>query len=187
MPKGRKARGKVVERQVAALPLRLTPEGRIEVLLITSRETGRWVIPKGNPMKGRKRREVAGIEAHEEAGIAGTVEPGPWRSFEYWKRRDDGFVLCRVAVFLMLVNRMEPDWKEATQRQRMWLPARIAARLVLEPGLQALIEAVAEDPIVHERLGEYTQDLSPASLDVEPDVRADLLGRVVGGPWRLQP
>lgn len=187
MPKGRKARRKVVERQVAALPLRLTPEGRIEVLLITSRETGRWVIPKGNPMKGRKRREVAGIEAHEEAGIAGTVEPGPWRDFEYWKRRNDGFVLCRVAVFLMLVGCVEADWKEAAQRQRMWLPARIAARLVLEPGLQVLIEAAAEDPVLHERLREHARGLAPAALDIAPGHGADLLGRVSSGPWRLQP
>ena len=187
MPKGRKTQKKIVERQVAALPLRLSAEGRVEVLLITSRETGRWVIPKGNLMKGRKRREVAGIEAAEEAGVAGMVDAKPWRDFTYWKRRNDGFVLSRVAVFLMFVGRVETDWKEAAERRRMWLPAGVAARLVLEPGLQVLIEAAGNDLDVYDRLQKHARAVPEGALDLVPQNGADLLGRIIDGPWRLQP
>jgi 8-oxo-dGTP pyrophosphatase MutT (NUDIX family) len=36
--------------QYAALPV-TGHEGRFQVLLITSRVTGRWIIPKGHPEK----------------------------------------------------------------------------------------------------------------------------------------
>ena len=67
--------------QVAALPVRRKGDGDIEVLLITSRKTNRWIIPKGWPMKGKKRHEAAAQEALEEAGISGHVHKKPLGSY----------------------------------------------------------------------------------------------------------
>ena len=89
-----------VEEQVAALPLRIGETGAVETLLVTSRGTGRWVLPKGNLMKGVSRAEAAAIEAQEEAGIVGRVVEKPYRRFEYWKRRAFAFHLCRTRARL---------------------------------------------------------------------------------------
>jgi 8-oxo-dGTP pyrophosphatase MutT (NUDIX family) len=72
--------------QYAALPFRVGADGRPQVLLLTSRETKRWVIPKGWPMHGKKPREVAAQEAFEEAGLVGTlIGKRPVGSFHYAK------------------------------------------------------------------------------------------------------
>ena len=63
--------------QVAALPFRYVAPGSLEVLIITSRETGRFIIPKGWPMKGRADPEAAAIEAREEAGVVGKINRKP--------------------------------------------------------------------------------------------------------------
>ncbi|MFD2237278.1 NUDIX hydrolase [Aureimonas populi] len=143
---------KDVERQVAALPVRLSPGGGLEVLLVTSRETRRWVIPKGNPIKGLKRFEAAAVEAEEEAGVHGKIMPDPYRRFDYWKRRRDRFQFCRVDVFLLLVREEEDDWKERGQRHRAWTSPRQAFDLVLEPGLQSIFAELARDGHVAELL-----------------------------------
>ena len=70
--------------QVAALPFRIK-DGKIEVLLVTSRETKRWLIPKGWPMKGKKPHKAAAQEAEEEAGVKGEIKNKPLGSYDYWK------------------------------------------------------------------------------------------------------
>jgi 8-oxo-dGTP pyrophosphatase MutT (NUDIX family) len=82
--------------QVAALPLKLGDDGVARVLLLTSRETRRWVIPKGWPMKGRKAHEAAAHEALEEAGVAGHAEKTPIGRYYYFKRRASHFDVCQV-------------------------------------------------------------------------------------------
>src|SRR5271168_308516 len=89
-----------VRPQVAALPIRVLAGGKPQILLLTSRETRRWVIPKGWPMKGRKPWEAAAIEALEEAGIEGRARKKSIGNFLYFKRRDAHFDLCRVEVYL---------------------------------------------------------------------------------------
>jgi 8-oxo-dGTP pyrophosphatase MutT (NUDIX family) len=90
--------------QFAALPWRLSESGTRQVMLLTSRETRRWVIPKGWPMKKRKPAEVASQEAYEEAGLIGhIVDKRPVGTFHYAKRLAKREVLCRVRVFLFLV------------------------------------------------------------------------------------
>src|SRR3954471_18775087 len=86
--------------QVGALPIRFE-DGRARVLLLTSRETKRWVIPKGWPMKGRKNWAAAAQEAKEEAGIIGRIDKKPIGSFLYFKRRAAHFDLCRVDVYTL--------------------------------------------------------------------------------------
>ena len=54
-------------RQVAALPFRQDEDG-VHLLMVTSRTRKRWILPKGNPIKGLAPNKVAEVEALEEAG-----------------------------------------------------------------------------------------------------------------------
>ena len=126
--------------QFAALPCRLVGDGTREVMLLTSRGTGRWVIPKGWPIKGLKPREVAAREAYEEAGLVGRV-PGkrPVGIFHYAKQIARGELLCEVQVFLMWVDEQLADWPEKSQRETQWFDIRAAAAQVDEGGLSEII------------------------------------------------
>lgn len=126
--------------QVGALPVRRVGDGPFSVLLVTSRETRRWVIPKGWPIKGLKDHEAAAQEALEEAGVVGRIAKKPLGSFSYWKRRFAQFDLCEVTVYLLRVERQLKNWREKKQRTLCWFSLEEAAALVEEPGLRQLIE-----------------------------------------------
>jgi 8-oxo-dGTP pyrophosphatase MutT (NUDIX family) len=125
--------------QYAALPYRI--EGRqVRVLLITSRETRRWVIPKGWPIKGLKPHDAAAAEAAEEAGLLGVVESKPLGSYRYLKRlKGDDVIAVQVIVFPFLVGAQVESWKEQDQRSMQWFGYRTAAGRVSEPSLKRLI------------------------------------------------
>lgn len=143
----RKAQAKPLK-QVAALPFRISPEGRLEVLLITSRDTGRWVIPKGWPMVGRKARQAAEREAFEEAGLKGEIGANPIGKYHYEKRLDDGVAVpCEVRVFALRVDGQHERWPEQSQRAQHWFAPVEAARLVQEDELARLIEGLAADTV----------------------------------------
>jgi 8-oxo-dGTP pyrophosphatase MutT (NUDIX family) len=130
---------KAVGIQYAALPWRKAGR-RIEVLLITSRETRRWVLPKGWPMKGLSPHEAAGVEAVEEAGLSGEIDPAPVGSYRYLKRDKGGeAVPIQVIVFPLRVQSQLEHWKEKDQRQFSWFRYQRAASLVVEPNLKRLI------------------------------------------------
>lgn len=126
-------------KQVAALPVRKTADGRLEVLLITSRETGRWVIPKGWPMKRLKDWEAAAREAMEEAGVAGKIGSKPIGVYRYRKVEGETSRLLEVVVYLLKVKKEKKRWREQDQRSRTWFPLEMAARRVREARLAALI------------------------------------------------
>ena len=129
--------------QFAALPWRMT-DGGVEVLLITSRETRRWVIPKGWPIKGLKSRDTAAQEAFEEAGVTGTIAKKALGQFHYDKRLRSGRLQhVRVQVFALNVLQEHAAWPEQTQRDKQWLSAAEASLLVEEPELQELMSAFA--------------------------------------------
>ena len=130
--------------QVAALPYRRDGEGRISVMLVTSRETRRWVIPKGWTMAGRRKRDAAAREAFEEAGIEGRIGTKAVGSFTYFKRRAGHFELVFVKVYPLEVARELDQWPEKGQRERGWFSPEDAASLVMEPGLAALLESLPE-------------------------------------------
>jgi 8-oxo-dGTP pyrophosphatase MutT (NUDIX family) len=110
-------------------------------MLLTSRETRRWVIPKGWPMKKRKPAEVARQEAYEEAGLIGhIVGKRPVGKFHYAKRLAKGEVLCQVRVFLFRVERQLDDWPEKSQRETKWFEAEEAVDMVDEGGLAEIID-----------------------------------------------
>ena len=115
-----------------------------QVLLITSRGTGRWVLPKGWPMAGRSLAEAALREAWEEAGVRGRVGPDPVGRYSYGKDQDEGFSLpVEVQVFAVAVDGLAEDWPEAGQRRRAWFPPSQAAALVAEDELRALLRGLA--------------------------------------------
>ncbi|MCB8822778.1 NUDIX hydrolase [Microvirga rosea] len=141
MPKNVEKLSKSALCQVAALPFRIR-EGRVEVLLVTSRETRRWLIPKGWPMKGKKPYKAAAQEAVEEAGVKGAIQRKPIGSYEYWKRRTEHFDLCRVDVYPLAVSKQLKSWREKGQREAQWFEVEDAAYQVLEPALAELIRGL---------------------------------------------
>lgn len=126
-------------RQIAALPVRREPDGRLSVMLITSRETRRWVIPKGWPMAKLADHVAAAIEAEQEAGIVGTIDANSVGCFEYEKRRPKGDIMVRVTVYRLDVTEELDQWPEADERRRAWFTVSAAADAVEEDGLKQLI------------------------------------------------
>ena len=135
----RKAKKGESIRQVAAIPFRLNARGDVEVMLVTSRTTRRFIVPKGWPMEGKSGRKAATIEAREEAGVLGKTLKEPAGSYSYWKRLANRFVRVDVIVYLLEVTEELADWQEAKRRQRAWLPAADAATLIDEPDLSSLV------------------------------------------------
>ena len=134
--------------QYAALPYRLTGRSRTEVMLVTSRETQRWIIPKGWPKKGKAPYHSAAREAFEEAGVAGAVGRRSVGSFPYEKRLKNGaVVVCEVHVFPLKVTRQSKQWPEKEQREIKWLTANEAAETVQEPMLSEIIRRLAHKPV----------------------------------------
>jgi len=129
------------KKQVAALPVRLTKSGKVRVMLVTSRETKRWVMPKGWPMDGKKLWRAAEIEALEEAGIEGKIYPDSIGTYDYEKRLKGGVsVECRVGVYPLKVKKLKKRWLERHQRRRKWFSPKKAARLVKEPELSLILK-----------------------------------------------
>jgi 8-oxo-dGTP pyrophosphatase MutT (NUDIX family) len=139
----RKARKGKAVRQVAAIPVRRGADGRIEILLITSNTTRRFIVPKGWPMKGKSGRKAATIEAREEAGVLGKIRKAPAGSYSYWKRLENSFVRVDVVVYLLEVSEELANWQEAKSRQRAWLKPQDAALLIDEPDLSTLMANLA--------------------------------------------
>ena len=130
--------------QSAALPWRLTPAGKVEVLLVTSRETRRWVAPKGWPIKGLKSFQAAAREAFEEAGVEGEIGRKKLGVYHYDKRLRSGRLQkVRVAVYPLKVVQEREAWPEAGQREKLWTDPQSAAALVQEPELAALLRGFA--------------------------------------------
>ncbi len=127
-------------RQVAALPYRTDDNGRVSVLLITSRETRRWVLPKGNPIRGLASHEAAAHEAFEEAGVTGIACPTPLGQYNYWKKRRNGQLKhATVALFPLAVTEQADEWPEQDERETQWFDLAQAAAAVDEPDLGRLI------------------------------------------------
>ena len=128
--------------QFAALPWRLSEGGTRQIMLLTSRETCRWVIPRGWPVKGRKPADVAKQEAYEEAGLVGhIVGKRPIGDFHYAKRLAKREILCQVRVFLFRVEQQLDEWPQKGRRETRWFDAEEAAGLVEEGALAEIIES----------------------------------------------
>lgn len=118
-------------------------EHGLMILLVTSRETGRWVLPKGWVKKKRTPAETAAEEAFEEAGLVGDIADTPIGIYHYAKGLPDGqSVDCAVEVYSLQVRQTLADWPERAQRQRRWFTPAEAAELVREPELRTLLRSL---------------------------------------------
>lgn len=137
--KARKAKARAKQgkrlKQVAALPFRREANGALRFLLVTSRGTSRFVLPKGWQMKQLTDAEAAAEEARQEAGVVGTTADTPIGSYLYWKRLKKAFVPITVDVYPLEVHDVMDDWRERRQRERDWVSPDQAIRLVDEPQL----------------------------------------------------
>ncbi|MCB4769543.1 NUDIX hydrolase [Ancylobacter sp. Lp-2] len=154
--------------QVAALAHRWVDDSRLEVLVLSSRETHRPVIPKGWPIKGRKDWKSAEIEARQEAGVVGRIARKPVGQYRYWKRINRQFVLVQVAVYPLEVTRQLDDWPERSERTLIWLPPEDAALLVDETDLGTLILECARNlrSARHRKAGISSQAEKPADAAI---------------------
>lgn len=146
--------------QYGALCWRLR-KGKPEVLLITSRDTGRWIIPKGWPIPELTPEGSAAREAFEEAGVEGRVNPNCIGCYPY----DKGFGLhegtlqtvpCVVSVYTLQIDRLRNRYPESRQRLRKWFTPQKAATMVAEPELQSLLAGFGTP--VQEPLGNKAPD-----------------------------
>lgn len=141
-------------RQYGVIPVRFPRRDRVEVLLLTSRGTGRWVIPKGWPMRKRSPAGTARREAYEEAGLRGRL----WSrkaagSYRYIKSDAPHAGEILVLVFVLAVDEQLKEWPERRQRRTRWLAPRRAAALVQERDLAKLLRAIPGMVIGRNRAG----------------------------------
>lgn len=133
------ARCRRSDQQVAALPVATDVQGELRFLLITSRRTQSWIIPKGWKPRKMKARKAAAREAREEAGIIGPTFKRPLGTFQYKKKTPEGRRLCKVTVFAMTAEQQLAEWKEKGQRSLRWCSPSVAAELVRDAGLAEII------------------------------------------------
>jgi 8-oxo-dGTP pyrophosphatase MutT (NUDIX family) len=133
------------KRQVAALPIEIGLNGQVYVMLVTSRETKRWIIPKGWPSRNMTDPKAAAREAREEAGVTGKIDRKPVGSYSYRKVLPDGSLFVHVDIYALWVKKEMKRWSEQTERTRIWATLREAAKMVREPGLQALFIHLSEE------------------------------------------
>ncbi|OYU40490.1 MAG: hypothetical protein CFE33_06565 [Pseudorhodobacter sp. PARRP1] len=131
-----------VPRQYGAVCWRMHRK-KVEVLLITSRDTGRWVIPKGWPMDNRSPAQAARQEAWEEAGVRGEIAETAIGGFNYVKLLSPTRSCeCAVEVFALRVSELLDKFPERKERRRKWFTAEKAARKVNEPQLRQVLLAL---------------------------------------------
>jgi 8-oxo-dGTP pyrophosphatase MutT (NUDIX family) len=128
--------------------------GELLILLVTSRETRRWLLPKGWTEEHVTAHEQAAREAFEEAGILGSIDAEPIGAYAYPKRIAGGAsVTCEVDVFPLQVEELLDDWPERAERERRWFTLPEAAQAVQEGGLSQLMLRLEQIAGGHERPG----------------------------------
>ena len=136
--------------QVAALCWRADPA--LEILLITSLHSRRWIVPKGWTEPGMTAAQSAAREAFEEAGVTGKISDTVVGNYPYLKdRKDGGVIACSVDVFTLEVTAQADDWPEKAERRQMWLPLEEAAAKLSEPGLRIILRDFAARRTAHIR------------------------------------
>jgi 8-oxo-dGTP pyrophosphatase MutT (NUDIX family) len=130
--------------QYGVIPFREEKDGSVRVMLITSRETRRWVVPRGNPIAGLSSAQSAAQEAWEEAGIRGGIASVPVGTYTYDKRlKGGGTRATQVELYRMLVTEEADAWPEKDQRERRWFDPEAAAGAVAEADLAQLLRFLA--------------------------------------------
>jgi 8-oxo-dGTP pyrophosphatase MutT (NUDIX family) len=132
--------------QYAALPYRFTLPAGLEVLLVTTRRSKRWIIPKGWPIKGLRPGKSAAREAFEEAGVRRRVGAKPVGLFTYDKLVDEAGAqtTCEVKVYPLLVKRQSEVWPESQQRTTKWVEPSRGIAMIKEPDLKKILASFAK-------------------------------------------
>ncbi len=133
-------------RQVAIIPVRTNAAGGLEVLLITSRETRRWIVPKGWPWPDQPDHQAAAEEAREEAGVLGEPRPAAIGRYTYIKRKPTRLIAVSVDIYVLDVAVVLAEWPEQAERERRWMTPAAAADLISEPELARLLRDPAYFP-----------------------------------------
>lgn len=137
--------GVTIRPQVGALPVRFDEDGTLEVLLITSRRSGKWIIPKGNLMKRLAPHHAAAREAFEEAGAVGPIEGRPRGSYRHRKRKPRRQLRCRVAVYVMAVEQRLERFPEREERAVRWFTVDDARGVIRNRRLRELVARVSAE------------------------------------------
>ncbi len=113
---------------------------------MTTRQSRRWIVPKGWPIKGLGPSKSAAREAFEEAGVRGKIGAKPLGVFTYDKLLDEAGVkaICEVKVYPLLVKRQSEVWPEVAQRTTQWVEPSKAIALIKEPGLRRIVASFAK-------------------------------------------
>ena len=127
-----------VRTQFAALCYRWHNE-KLQVCIVTSRRSGRWIIPKGWPMDGETPTDAAAKEAFEEAGVKGKIGSRPVGVFSYYKVRSEDELPCIAVVYPLRVKKVLRKWPEKKEQERKWLSRKKAAALISDPELREII------------------------------------------------
>lgn len=127
-----------VRSQFGAIPWRIH-DGRVEFLLITSRRTKRWILPKGWPMHDATPAEAAATEAYEEAGVTGDASNVAIGFYSYRKLFEGDDLPIVVAMFPLRVRKVLKEWPEQAERKRKWVTRKKAASLLQEPELRQIV------------------------------------------------
>jgi 8-oxo-dGTP pyrophosphatase MutT (NUDIX family) len=128
-------------KQVGTLPLRRKKKS-VEVLLVTSRDTGRWVIPKGWPSKRMTDAAAAAREARQEAGVTGAISRVLCGTYRYRKVERHLTRVVDVDVYILWVKKERKRWREKDERRRSWFPLEKATRSVRERGLKVILRSL---------------------------------------------
>ncbi|WP_413720035.1 NUDIX hydrolase [Silicimonas sp. MF1-12-2] len=137
---------RAVRTQFGALCWRVKND-KVQVLLVTSRQRKRWILPKGWPVDGATPVEAAEREAWEEAGVTGKAKPVCVGVYSYVKDiNSEDRLPCVVAVFPVKVKKQHADWPEKSERRRKWMSLKEAAKAVDEKELTAILSGF--DPTV---------------------------------------
>ncbi|GAK72871.1 NUDIX hydrolase [Agrobacterium rubi] len=130
----------VIIEQAGALCLRVSPKGEQEILLVGSRRSGRWGLPKGHIEPGETSYEAAAREAFEEAGIRGEISDTIAGSFVYSKESSPN--RYRVIVHRLAVSSIDDAYPEQGLRARQWFTHSDAANVVGHEGLRELLRTL---------------------------------------------
>ncbi|MCW1950007.1 MAG: NUDIX hydrolase [Octadecabacter sp.] len=124
--------------QFAALCYRIKNE-KLQFCLVTSRRSGRWIVPKGWPMDGQTPMDAAATEAYEEAGVRGKILPRPIGVFSYNKAHLEDDLPCIAVLYPLRVKKVLRAWPERKERERKWVSRKKAAAMVDDDELRDII------------------------------------------------
>lgn len=136
------ANAPVAEWQSGVIPYAMV-ESTPVFLLVTSRQRGRWIFPKGKIAAGMEPHESAHREALEEAGVEGVVATSPLGSYRTWKTRGVRRFVIEVEMYPLRVERQAESWQETGERHRHWVTLAEARRLVTDKQIFDLVRSFA--------------------------------------------